>query len=260
MAVALVVLWAAAARFRLETWLGYDSHAYWVAGHLANPYREVPGSRDAFLYSPVFAQAMRLLAWVPWPAFYASFATLNASVFLWLTAPLSWQWRAPILLVCATEVLTGNIAALLALSLVVGVNKGEVLGFPALTKILPGGVGLLWHVTRREWRQVARAVLATAAVTGISFVVAPNLWNQWIRFLLGHGDAGPHAMVLRALAAFALAVYAGCADRPVILALALWFALPMAEVGQIQPYTVLVAAVRLRGTEASKSEPNVVST
>ena len=45
--------------------IGYDARAYWRAGRVDDPYTlSTPGYADAFLYSPVFAQAMRPLAGV----------------------------------------------------------------------------------------------------------------------------------------------------------------------------------------------------
>jgi len=47
-----------------------------------------------------------------------------------------------------------------------------------LTKVAPG-VGLLWFVVRREWRSLGIALGATAAIVGVSFVLAPSDWVDW---------------------------------------------------------------------------------
>src|SRR5450759_2725088 len=50
--------------------IGADSHAYWMAVRFPQTwYANPPGYRDAFLYSPAFAQALWPLGQLPWPAF-----------------------------------------------------------------------------------------------------------------------------------------------------------------------------------------------
>ena len=51
--------------------------------------------------------------------------------------------------------------------------------FVLLTKITPG-IGLLWFALRREWRQLAIALGATAAVVAVSFLLKPGAWRDWI--------------------------------------------------------------------------------
>ncbi len=69
--------WLVAAPFAVfGTWyatqvgLGYDSHAYWSAVQDMDTLYDAPAlSRDAYLYSPLFAQAIWPLGRLPWPAF-----------------------------------------------------------------------------------------------------------------------------------------------------------------------------------------------
>ena len=80
----MVRRWLAAAPFAVlgagyavQVGLGYDSHAYWSAvQHLENLYAAPALSRDAFLYSPVFAQVVWPLGRLPWPAFAALWSGL----------------------------------------------------------------------------------------------------------------------------------------------------------------------------------------
>src|SRR5680860_585300 len=63
--------------------IGVDSHAYWMAARFSETwYTRPPGYRDAFLYSPAFAQAVTVLivavsaalspaAWLAWGQFVA---------------------------------------------------------------------------------------------------------------------------------------------------------------------------------------------
>ena len=72
--------------------IGVDSHAYWMAArHPETWYTSAPGYRDAFLYSPAFAQALWPLGQLPWPAFQAVWIAAQVGVLAWLLAP--WGWR-----------------------------------------------------------------------------------------------------------------------------------------------------------------------
>jgi hypothetical protein len=72
-----------------------------------------------------------------------------------------------------------------------------VLGFeyPALwsigilTKVTPG-VSLLWFVVRREWRALAWALGATAAIRPSRSSSRPSAWFDWAKFLTTSQDTG----------------------------------------------------------------------
>ena len=75
--------WLVAAPFAVfGTWyatqigLGYDSHAYWSAVQdMDHLYSATALSRDAYLYSPLFAQAIWPLGRLPWAVFGVVWAT-----------------------------------------------------------------------------------------------------------------------------------------------------------------------------------------
>jgi hypothetical protein len=69
-------------------------------------------------------------------------------------------------------------AVLLATAVVLGFRYPVTWAFVLLTKVAPG-VGLLWFVVRREWRNQATVALATVMVSGVSFFPAPGLWMEW---------------------------------------------------------------------------------
>lgn len=253
--IALVGAWAAAAT--LTAWatfnylhgggVGMDSRAYWLAGRTEHPYGGAPGEWGAFLYPPLFAQAVHLLAWLPWRWFFALFAAINGIAYWWLTGPLPWRWRIPVLALCGTELLTGNISALLALALVLSVTRSEALALPVLTKVAPGGVGFLWHLAKGHIRVAARGALATVALVLVSFAIQPHMWVEWVHLMrTTDRGAGGSDLMLRLVAAAALAIIAARKDRPGLLTVAFWLAMPMGGFLRLQPMTVMVAAVRLR--------------
>jgi hypothetical protein len=63
-----------------------------------------------------------------------------------------------------------------------------------LTKVTPG-IGLLWFAARREWRAVAIAAGATAAVCLTSFAVTPQLWIAWLNLMASTDPAPLHGWV-----------------------------------------------------------------
>ena len=230
--------------------VGMDSHAYWLAGRVAHPYRVVPGGMDAFLYSPLFAQTMRPLALLPWPLFCATWAIVMSAVAWWLTGPLPWRWRVAALAVCWTEVLTGNIDLVLAATLVLAVRgRASLVAVGALTKILPVAVLGIWWVGGRRWRELVGGACSTVLLAGLSFAVEPHLWREWAAFLWSH-RSGQAASPLRLLTSVLVAAWAARVRDPRWLALALWLSLPMAQILEVQPAVALLAAVRLPGPVA----------
>ena len=71
------------------------------------------------------------------------------------------------------ELAGGNIHLLLAAAIVLGFRWPWTWAIVLLTKITPG-IGLLWFVVRREWRDLAIALGATAAIVAVSFLVWPE--------------------------------------------------------------------------------------
>jgi hypothetical protein len=166
--------------------LGADAHAYWAAWR-NGVYSAAPGQIDAFLYSPAFAQGIWPLTLLPWPVFFALWASAAVAIYAWLLAPLGRAWATPLLLMCLPEVVYGNIFPYLALVVVLGLRRPALWALPLLTKITPA-VGLAWFATRREWRRLTIAIGTAGALAGVSYIVAPHLWAEWVRLLL-HPDS-----------------------------------------------------------------------
>ncbi len=67
-------------------------------------------------------------------------------------------------------------------AIVIGFRYPAVWAFPLLTKVAPG-IGLLWFLVRREWRNLAIALTVTIAVAAVSALLAPELWRGWYDLL-----------------------------------------------------------------------------
>lgn len=251
----------------LDSGVGLDAHAYWSAwrhGHTL--YTAAPEQRDAYLYSPVFAQVLWPLTLLPWPAFFLLWAGMATSVYAWLLAPLGRAWAIPLVIICLPEVVFGNVWSFFALALVLGFRFSAVWAFPILLKLTPG-ISLLWFAVRREWRSLGVAVLATGSLACLSFAIAPHLWTDWFRLLV-HPEqfTNPSREVLRVMLqvplslhlligiplSVAVTIHAARTGRKRLLPLAMMLAAP---VWGLNAFALLTAIPRLRQQEAAARLP-----
>ena len=138
---------------------GQDAYCYWFPT-LADPYARSDWTDPiAYVYSPAFLQ---LLAADPASCrgrrtWRSGRRSCSAAVFV-LTGR---RWFAVGVVLGLMELAGGNIHLLLAAAMVLGFRWPATWALVLLTKITPG-IGLLWFVVRREWRQLAIALGATA--------------------------------------------------------------------------------------------------
>jgi Glycosyltransferase family 87 len=217
---------------------GYDAHAYYDAAFLDDPYREtIRGGFDQvgglyeYKYPPPFAQLLWPLHFLPRPVFLGLWLALLYAAFLWMAG----RWALPLLLFppLLGELLYGNLNLLLGAAVVLGFRWPAAWAFILLTKITPG-VGLLWFAIRREWRSLAVALGVTAAISAVSFVVAPGLWSD---FVLALGTQTPATidvprqaiqvnLPVRLVAAAAIVGYAAWTDRRWLVPVAVAISVP----------------------------------
>lgn len=225
----------------------HDSYAYWSVD-LAAPFTANVGERDAFLYSPAVAQLFSVLGLLPWPVFLFGWTVLQVAIVVWL-AGRSWWWVLPLPPVFF-ECIVGNVHLLYAAAIRLGFRFPWVWALMLLTKVTPG-IGLLWFAVRREWRALAIALGATAAIVAISYVLAPDLWRQWVDLLTAQsgGDVPELAavrvpLVVRVALAGLLVAWGAWTDRPWVLPIAVLLAQPVIWVASL---SILVGILPLRG-------------
>lgn len=135
----------------------------------------------AFRMAPVLAWVMYPLTLVPWEVFIGVFVGLN----LLAVTILGRRWT-PVLLLAFPPVLlelaNANVHLLMALAIWAGMRWPAAWAFLLLSKVTPG-VGILWFAFRREWRNLAIALGATAAIVSVGFLIAPGQWTEWFRSL-----------------------------------------------------------------------------
>ena len=235
-----------------------DAYIYWWAAHLpAGLYDSAwnSGNLQTYVYSPAFVQAIAPLGLLPWAAFYAIIVATETAALVWLAGPILAFFSILFVLPIQNEVMTGNIHLLLATAVVLGFRYPAAWAFVLLTKVVPG-VGLLWFAVRREWRSLGIALGATALIAGVSFVVAPGLWGEWIGRLAASGGAAPVPLLPRLIVGAALIAYGARRDWywtvPFAAALAMPnFALPgLALSAFVGVIGVLRGVVRLNRPEA----------
>ncbi|MFL5871131.1 MAG: glycosyltransferase family 87 protein [Solirubrobacterales bacterium] len=247
-----MVAWALIVVFS-EPWgrlwgTGQDARCYWQAT-LADPYLHSDWNDPiAYVYSPAFLQLVSPLTALPWQAFMAIWTALLLGAVRLLTGPR--LLAAGLLLpFTAMEVAGGNVSLLLAVAIVVGFRWPAAWALVLLTKITPG-VGLLWFAVRREWRNLAMALVATALIAAVSLAVLPDQWRDWVEAVTGNVAAGksgtwaslPVPLWVRLPIALAIVVWGARTDRRWTVPVASMLALPALWYGGI---SMLLAVIPL---------------
>lgn len=210
--------------------LAADARTYWGAP-LDDPY---PGPQlglpGAYLYSPAFLQALTPLRLLPWEVFHPVWAGLGFASLVFLVGPVGGALAVTLLPFVFRDLLVGNIHLILGAAMVLGLRYPAIWAFPLLTKVTPG-VGVLWFAARGEWRRLLAAAATTVGIAAVSFVLAPELWVEWIERLRGDtGTAGSlyvSLIVVRLALAAAIVLYAGRSGRPWLIPIAVVIALPI---------------------------------
>jgi hypothetical protein len=249
--------------------VGWDSHAYWMALRRPVLYGLAPMTSDAYLYSPVFAQALQPLTSLPWPVFAGLWAVGLGAALAWLLAPLRW-WAVPLWLVGVPEIVAGNVFILLALVAAFGLRNPGLWAFALLTKVSLG-LGPIWFALRREWHRLGLSLAVTAGVVLLSVAAAPGAWVEWVSFLVSSAEdsnatLGATVMppvLYRLPVALALVSVGALTNRRWLLPVAMVVASPVVWMGTL---TMLAAIPRMRedvhteqGRAARDAAPEAIS-
>lgn len=199
-----------------------DSHAYWLAGRAVldgrSPYTLTTGAvvPFAYQYPPPFAQAMAPVVMVldAWPFEYAWLGLMGAC----LACIAGWRPLVALALVAiipvAVEFWFRNIHLQLAVLSVLAIRyRPALFGVAATIKLSPA-VGIVYLAAAGRLRAAAEAAVALAIIVGVSWLLAPELWNAFVDTLVARGpdDASgilPIPYVLRVGVAVVLAFVAG---------------------------------------------------
>lgn len=234
--------------------IGFDAYAYWNVDPF-HPYAVALGELGSFTYSPAFAMAAAPAHLLSFDVFFVIWDIFLAANLVWLTRRMVFVWL--VFLPVPLELYHGNVHLLLATVCVLGFDYPALWSFALLTKVTPG-VSLLWFAVRREWRALAWALGATAAISAVSLVIAPGAWLDWVKFLTASQDTGAGAndwyaflfppLWFRVVAAAGLVIWGARTDRRWVVPVATAVAMP---VFWVTTPAVLVALPRLM----TKSRP-----
>ena len=236
--------------------VGFDAFAYWSV-NLTHPYELIAGELGAFPYTPVAARLFAPAALLPWPTFWWIWMALLVGTAIWL------GWRQALLVLAfppvAIELYHGNIHLLLAAAIALGLRYPWTWAFVLLTKVTPG-VGLIWFLVRREWRQLAIALGVTAALVGVSLAIDGRLWREWIVDGLLPVAGGPVQqfylgvpLVIRLPLAAALVAWGARTDRTWVLPAGAALALPVLWLSGLSILAAIPAIERLRPTANART-------
>ena len=248
--VVAIAMWALIVVFA-EPWgrlwgTGQDARCYYQAT-LSDPYLHSSWNDPiAYVYSPAFLQLVSPLTALPWQAFMAVWTAVLIGAVRFLTGPrlLAAGLVFPF---TAMEVAGGNVSLLLAVAIVLGFRWPATWALVLLTKITPG-IGLLWFVVRGEWRALAIALGATAAIAAVSYATIPDAWPRWFEVIVDNAGKGgtwasvPIPLWVRLPAAVALVVWGARTDRRWTVPVAAMIALPALWYGGI---SMLLAVIPL---------------
>jgi hypothetical protein len=157
---------------------GFDALCYWSFS-LSNPYAGQYGGVD-FSYAPPVALAFLPGHLLSFEAFRALWLAGQFLALVWLAR--RYALAALLFLPVTVELYNGNVHLLLGVAVVLGFSYPAAWSLILLTKVTPG-IGLLWFAVRREWRNLAIALGATAAISLGSAIIVPGMWRQWLEFL-----------------------------------------------------------------------------
>lgn len=249
----LAIVFAALRLFSIQPWAeSVDAYAYWSTRTGDFYAGAATGQIGAYLYSPVFAQALTPLVLLPWPVFVATWTCILMATYWWLVR----RHALPLLLFLPVpfEIISGNIHLLYAAAIVVGFRWPAAWATMLLTKVTPG-IGLVWFLARGEWRALLVAIGATAAIAAVSYLLDPAAWGQWIRLLgAGMATAGsgtvstvgwylPLPLLPRLVAAGLVVIVAARTDRRWMVPVGVVLAMPVIWLNSL---AALIAMIPLR--------------
>lgn len=173
----------------------YSTWHAWADGHLYPPQWEPV---TEYPYAPPLAQLITPLTHVPFKVFNGLWAMLQLGALVWMLGPVgalvALAWPIPNVAGYGDaafggpvygSLFNGNPEILVAASITFGLTRWPGwFTFVLLTKVT-AGIGVLWLVVRREWRNVAILVAALLVIVIPSFLINPETWSQWFSLLAG---------------------------------------------------------------------------
>jgi len=203
-----------------------DNLAYWIAGQrlaageAVYTVGEAAFAPYAYHYPPPLAQLLApFTLFVPAVVYVAAYRALELLVTWELAGRRMLSMLALIaFLPVALELRFENVHLLMAIGIVLGLGRWPWLfSVLAIVKVSPG-LGIVYLVLRRRWRDVILASAVGAVIVGVSIVLSPELWLAWLDAIAGRTAITGNSLIpvpyaLRALGGLGLTIAGGIIGR-----------------------------------------------
>ncbi len=216
LAVVVVIFWAEP----------NDNLAYWLAGSRLAQGEPIYVLGDAafapyaYHYPPPLAQVLApLTIFVPTIAYIVAYRALLLLAVWDLAGRTMLAMLALIAFIpVAVELRFENVHLFIAVAIVLGLRRWPFLFAIASVVKLSPGLGIVYLVLRRRWRDAAVACVVGAAIVGASIALDAGLWQAWLDSVLGRAGMVGNSLIpvpyaARAAAGLALTVVAGVLGR-----------------------------------------------
>ena len=249
-----------------------DEAAYWRAGarllaggSVYDPSAS-PGTPYAYFYPPPLAEVLAPLTGIlPEWTFTTAWTVLLLTCLWWLAGR---QMLVAFALVAfipvAVELWYRNVHLVLAVLIVLAIRRWPVLfAVGAAIKIAPG-LGIVYLIVRRRWRDAALTIAVGAGLLLASIAISPRTWADFLAIVAVNGPSVgasivPVPFIVRAVVGLGLAVIAGLI-RPrlgePLLVVAIVVANPTLW---LTVFSLLVAIVPLWRSQAAPEVPSAAT-
>lgn len=199
-----------------------DEHAYWLAAQrlaagqpLYDP-TAFPGTPYAYWYPPPLAQVLApFTPFVPDLAFSLAWTVLLVGCLVYLAhGRLLVALAMVAFLPIAVELWYRNVHLVLAVLVVLALRRSPLAWIPAAAIKVTPVLGIGYLLAARRYREAIAVSVVGLAVLGVSVVVSPAAWSQFLSVVLGMGGTSGASIVpvpfpVRFAIAAALAIGAG---------------------------------------------------
>ena len=180
-----------------------DNLAYWLAaqrltaGEPVYVMGEAGFAPYAYHYPPPVAQVLAPLT-VVIPA--VAYLVVYRALLLVATWELAGRRFVPLLALVAfiplaIELRFENVHVLMALGIVLGLQRWPWLfAIGAIVKVSPG-LGIVYLAIQRRWRDALIASVVGAVIVGVSFALDPSLWSSWLNSVLDRTGTTGNSLV-----------------------------------------------------------------
>ncbi len=165
-----------------------DARAYWAAGRRLlegeTLYADTAGEPFAFLYPPIAAQLIAPLSLLPLPVFGWGIRALELFCLRYVVG--SWKLAGASMILClpvVAEIEAGNINLLIAAALATAIRGDNRWLVPAAMPKFAALAALPFGLARNR-RALLLGALGTLLLCAVSALAAPDLWRNYVTFLL----------------------------------------------------------------------------